>query len=65
MCENENKYESKYENNNNKKAISVCSQKKRLLKRSVVLRNSIVRLRIFKFVSNVKFSEPNSKRFTS
>ena len=33
----------------------------RLLKQSVAFRNSIVRLRTFAFISNVKFLEPNSK----
>ena len=33
--------------------------------RSVAFRNSIVRLRIFAFVSNAKFSETNSESFTS
>ena len=36
----------------------------RLWKCLVASRNSIARLRIFVFVSNVKFSGPNSKTFT-
>ena len=36
--------------------ILVSSKKRKVLKRSVAFRNSIVRLRIFAFASNVKFS---------